>query len=88
MTFAVRRDFVLCLRKELLEEEERERTTPIVAFDFGSMTQENADTFPMLICRDRRYGQTGATCCERNPQHTPFHFLWASSKILVFAESF
>ena len=22
------------------------------------------------------------------PQHTPFHFLWVSSKILVFAESF
>ena len=26
------------------------------------MTQ---DTFPILICRHRRYGQTGATCCER-----------------------
>ena len=25
----------------------------------------NADTFPILICRDSRYGQTGATCCER-----------------------
>ena len=36
---------------ELLEEEERERTTPIVAFDFGFLTQENADTFPILICR-------------------------------------
>ena len=22
------------------------------------------------------------------PEHTPFHFLWVSSKILVFAESF
>ena len=29
------------------------------------LTQENADTFPILICRDSRYGQTGATCCER-----------------------
>ena len=29
------------------------------------MTQENADTFPILICRDSRYGQSGATCCER-----------------------
>ena len=48
---------------KLLEEEERERTTPIVAFDNGVMTQENADTFPILICRDSRYGQTGATCC-------------------------
>ena len=45
--------------------EERERTTPIVAFDFGFVTQDNADTFPVLICRDSRYGQMGATCCER-----------------------
>ena len=52
-------------RIELLEEEERERTTPIVAFDYGFLTQENADTFPILICRVSRYGQTGATCCER-----------------------
>ena len=49
----------------LLEEEERERTTPIVAFDDGFLTQENADTFPILICRDSRYGQTRATRCER-----------------------
>ena len=46
-------------------EKERERTTPIVVFDYGFLTQENADTFPILICRDSRYGQTGATCCER-----------------------
>ena len=53
-------------RVELLEdEEEREMTTPIVAFDYGFLTQENADTFPILTCRDSRYGQTGATCCER-----------------------
>ena len=52
-------------RIELLEEEERERTTPIEGFDYGFLTQENADTFPILICRDSRYGQTGATCCER-----------------------
>ena len=52
-------------RIELLEEEERERTTPIVAFDYGFLTRENADTFPILICRDSRYGQTGATWCER-----------------------
>ena len=51
-------------RSELLEEEEGERTTPIVAFDYGFLIQENADTFPILICRDNRYGQTGATCCE------------------------
>ena len=47
-----------------MEEEERERTTPTVAFDYGFLTQENADTFPIQICRDNRYGQTGATCCE------------------------
>ena len=39
--------------------------TPIVAFDVGFMTQGNADKFPVLICRDSKYGQTGATCCER-----------------------
>ena len=37
------------LRIELLEEEERETTIPIVAFDYGFLTQENADTFPNLI---------------------------------------
>ena len=52
-------------RIELLEEEERERTTPIAAFGHGFLTQENTDTFPILICRDSRYGQTGATCCKR-----------------------
>ena len=40
-------------------------TTPIVAFDYCFLTQDNADTFPILICRDSRYGQTGATCCGR-----------------------
>ena len=35
--------------------------TPIAAFDHGFMTQETADTFPTLICRDSRYGQTGVT---------------------------
>ena len=38
---------------------EKERLTIVF------MTPENADTFPILICRDSRYGQTGATCCER-----------------------
>ena len=38
---------------EPLEEEERARTTPMVAFDCGFLTRENADTFPILICRDR-----------------------------------
>ena len=35
-------------RVELLKEGERERTTPTLAFDYGFMTKENADTFPML----------------------------------------
>ena len=48
-----------------MEEEERERTTPIVAFENSFLTQVDADTFPILICRDSRYGQAGATCCER-----------------------
>ena len=52
-------------RIELLDEEERERTTPMVAFDYGFLTLDNADTFQILICRDSRYGQTGATFCER-----------------------
>ena len=38
---------------------------PIIAFDYGYMTQEDADTFPILVCRDSRHGQTGATCCEK-----------------------
>ena len=60
-------------RIELLEEEERERTTPIAAFNCGFLTQESADSFPILICGDSRYGQTGATCCER--KGTTAHFI-------------
>ena len=57
-----------------LEEEERERTTPMVAFDYGFSTQENADTCPILFCRDSRHGQTGATGCERKgPTACRFH---------------
>ena len=33
-------------------EEERDTTTPTVAFDYGFLTQEKADTFPILICRN------------------------------------
>ena len=71
-----------------LWEEERERTTPIVAFDYGFLTQENADTFPILICRDSRCGQTGATCCERKgPTAYSISFLVGFIKDLGFAES-
>ena len=68
----------------------RERTTPIVALDYGFSTQRNADTFPTLIFVDtagmvelKRYVMNG-----KFPHHTLFHFLLVSSKILVFAESF
>ena len=52
------------LQIELLHEEEREHVTPTVAFNGSFITQKIADTFPLLICRDSRCGQTGATCCE------------------------
>ena len=58
-------------RIELLEEEERERTTPIVVFDYGFLTQENEDTFPILICLDSRYGQTGGD----TRSHSVLHFI-------------
>ena len=65
-------------RIELLEEEERERTLPIVAFDYGFLTQENADMFPILMCRDSRYGQVKRERHVVNgkvTQHTPVSFL-------------
>ena len=72
-------------RIALLEEEERERTSPIVDFDYAFLTQENADTFPILICRDSRCGQTGATCCERNgPTAYSISFLVGFIKNLGF----
>ena len=72
-------------RIELLDEEERERSTPIDACDYGFMTPENADTFPNLMCRDSRYGQTGATCCERKgPTAHSISFLVSFIKDLGF----
>ena len=69
----------------MLEEEDRERTTPIVAFGYGFQAQENADTFPILICRDSRYGQTGATGCERKgPTAYSISFLVGFIKDLGF----
>ena len=47
-------------RIELLEAEERERTTLNVAFDYSFLTQANADTFPILICRDRVVWSNGS----------------------------
>ena len=77
-------------RVELLDEEdERERTTPIVAFDYGFLTQENADTFPILICRGSRYGQTGATCCERDgPTAYSISFLVGFIKDREFSQNY
>ena len=75
-------------RNELLEEDVRERTTPIIAFDYGFQTKENADTSQILICQDSRYGQTEATCFElKGPAASSISFL-LSSKVLVFEESF
>ena len=72
-------------RLELLEEEETEMTSPIVAFDYGFLTQEKADTFPTLICRDSRCGQTGATCCDRKgPTAYSISFLVGFIKDLGF----
>ena len=72
-------------RIEPLEEEERERTTPTVALDYGFLTHESADTFPILICRGSRYGQMGATCCERNgPTAYSISFLVGLIKDLGF----
>ena len=66
-------------------EEKTERTTPIVAFDHGFLTQENADSFAILIFRDSRYGQTGATCCERKgPTAYSISFLVGFIKDLGF----
>ena len=63
-------------RIELWEEEERKRTTPTVAFDYGFTTQKNADTFPILIRRDSKCGQRERLVGNGNVlQHTPHHFL-------------
>ena len=68
-----------------MEEEERARTTPIVAFDYGFLPKENADTLPILICRDSKYGHTGATCCERKgPRANSISFLVGLIKDLGF----
>ena len=47
-------------RIELLEEEKRERTIPIVAFDYGFLTQENADTFQILILPRQQVWSNGS----------------------------
>ena len=48
-------------RIELMEEEERERTTPVVAFDCGFHHTRKCRRFQFRFFRDRTYFQTGAT---------------------------
>ena len=76
------------LQVEPLEDEEKEQTTPMVAFDCVFLTQENADTFAILIRQDNRHGQTGVTCCERKDPTAYFiSFLVNFIKDLIFAET-
>ena len=52
------------------------------------MAQENAETFPFLVRRDSRYGQTGATCCERKgPTAYSISFRVGFIKNLGFAQN-
>ena len=51
------------------------------------MTQENADTFPILICRDSKYGPTDATCCARkSPTAYSISFVVGFIKDLGFSQ--
>ena len=60
------------LQVEPLEEEGEERTKlPLVSFDYVFLTPENADIFPILMCREHRLNQTIVTCCERKDP-TPY----------------
>ena len=71
-------------RIELLEDEERERTSPIVAFDHDFLTGKRRHVSNSDLSR-----QAGMVKLERHvvngivPQHTPYHFLCVSSKIFV-----
>ena len=52
------------------------------------MTQENADTLPILLRRDGGHGQTGATCCERNgPTAHSMSFRFGFIKDLGFCKN-
>ena len=62
-------------RIQLLEEEERERTTPIVAFDYGFLTQEIADTLPILICREQVWSN-GSDMLRTERSHSILHFIF------------
>ena len=76
-------------RSELLEEEEREKTTPTVAFHYGFMTQEKQTRFQFCCVETAGMVKRERLVVDgKVPQHTPCHILWVSSKILVCAESF
>ena len=76
-------------RIEFMTEEDKKRTTPIVSFNYGFMTQENADIFPILICRHIRYGQTVTLCCAwKRIWENSISFLVDSIKVLIFEVSF
>ncbi|CAK0855964.1 unnamed protein product [Prorocentrum cordatum] len=47
-----------------LDPEFGENVVPIVAFDYGFMTQEGADTYPILVVRETRFKHAAATCVE------------------------
>ena len=51
-------------RSEIKDFDAGDTEIPIVAFDYGFMSQEGSDTFPILVVRDSRYRFTAATCVE------------------------
>ena len=63
-------------RIELLVEEERERTTPIVAFGCGFVTHENADTIPVDMVK-----LGGRVVSGKVPQRISFYFLLVLSEV-------
>ena len=76
-------------RIEFMTEEDKERTTPIVSLNYDFTTQENADIFPILICRRIRCGQAVTLCYVwkrilENSISFPADFI----KVLIFEVSF
>ena len=70
---------------EVLDEEEREITTPTVSFDHGFMTQQNADVSNSYLSRQHGLSNgSNMLSTEKVPQHISFQFLLVSSKIWVF----
>ena len=57
-------------RREKKTEEQKEQEVPEIAFDYGYMTQEGADTFPILVLRDSRCGYTCSSCVQAKGVNT------------------